>query len=120
MAPADALSCCDSVDTSLGNVDTSIVPEPVIINVLDHTLTHHIKLSSSSDPLVLPAPSNLTDGSPLFPHSAIKDWTFNNSHLYFKGRMYVPPACDMFLPALLHPQLPPLWPPQVFPHQSTS
>ena len=98
MAPADALSHHDSIDTSLDNVDTSIIPEPVVINTLDLALAHHTKSSSSSDPLVLHALSNLMDGSPLFPHSALKDWTFDNGHLYFKGRMYVPPAgCSSLL-----------------------
>ena len=92
MAPADALSRHDFIDTSLDNVDASILSEPVVINALDLTLARHIKSSSSSDPLVLRALSNLADGSPLFPCSALKDWTFNNGHLYFRGRMYVPPT----------------------------
>ena len=53
MAPADALSRHDFIDTSSDNVNASIVSEPVIINALDLTLAHHIKSSSSSDPLVL-------------------------------------------------------------------
>ena len=92
MAPADALSCRDFIDTSSDNVDASILPEPVVINALDPALARHIKSSSSSDPLVLRALSNLADGSPLFPRSALKDWTFDNGHLYFQGRMYVPPT----------------------------
>ena len=85
MAPTNALSCCDFIDTSSNNVNTSIVPEPVVIHALDLTLTQHIKSSSFSDPLVLRALSNLVDGSPLFPRSALKDWTFDNGHLYFRS-----------------------------------
>ena len=98
MAPTDALSHQDSIDTSSDNIDTSIIPEPTVINALDLALAHHIKSSSTSDPLVLHALSNLTDGSPLFPCSALKDWTFNNGHLYFRNHMYVPPAaCSSLL-----------------------
>ena len=85
MAPADTLSRCDFIDTSSDNIDASIVSDPVVIQALDLILACHIKLSSSSDPLVLQALSNLADGSPLFPHSALKDWTFDNGHLYFRG-----------------------------------
>ena len=92
MAPADALSRRDSIDTSSDNIDASIIPEPVVIQALNLTLARHIKSSSSSDPLVLRAISNLADRSPLFPRSVLKDWTFDNGHLYFRGRMYVPPA----------------------------
>jgi hypothetical protein len=52
MAPADALSRRDYVDTSLDNTDTSIVPSPAIINALDLSLVRHIQSSSASDPLV--------------------------------------------------------------------
>ena len=102
MAPANALSCCDFIDTSLDSVNASIVSEPVVINALDLTLAHHIKSSLSSDPLVLRALSNLADGSPLFPHSALKDWVFNNGHLYFRGCMYVPPTAQSSLLHSIH------------------
>ena len=98
MAPANALSCWDSIDTSSDNIDASIIPNPVVIQALDLTLARHIKSSSYSDPLVLRAISNLADRSPLFPRSALKDWTFDNGHLYFRGRMYVSPAaCSSLL-----------------------
>ena len=99
MAPANALSHRDFIDTFFDNVNASIVSELVVINALDLALARHIKLSSSSDPLVLRALSNLADGSPLFPHSALKDWMFDNGHLYFQNCMYVPPAAQL---ALLH------------------
>ena len=53
MAPADALSRRDEVDTSLDNTNSAICPEPVVINALDLALTKHIQTSSCSDPLVL-------------------------------------------------------------------
>ena len=85
MAPADALSRRDSVDTSLDNFDTAICPEPMVIGALDLALARHIASSSTSDPLVLHAIENLHVGSPLFPCSLVKDWTYEGGHLYFKG-----------------------------------
>jgi hypothetical protein len=82
MAPADALSRRDHVDTSLDNADTSIVPSPAIINALDLSLIRHIQSSSASDPLVLRAIQNLSQETPLFPRSAFADWTFTNGNLY--------------------------------------
>ena len=91
LAPADALSHYNQVNTSSDNADTTIVPEPAVINALDLTLARHIQSSSSTDPLVLRAIQNLSDDTPLFPHSSLADWTFDNGHLYYKGWMYVPP-----------------------------
>ena len=53
MAPADALSQKDLINTTDDNVDVAIVPDPMVIQALDLSLTHHIKSSSSSEPLVL-------------------------------------------------------------------
>ena len=91
MAPADALSRHDHVDTTLDNQETSICPEPVIIQALDLALAQKIQSSSESDPLVLQALESLKLESPLFPCSSKDDWHMTNGHLYFKGRMYIPP-----------------------------
>ena len=91
MAPADALSRCDHVNTTLDNQETSICPEPIIIQALDLALAWKIQSSTKSDPLVLQALESLKMGSPLFPHSSMNDWHMTNGHLYFKGRMYIPP-----------------------------
>ena len=91
MAPADALSRHDHVDTTLDNQEMLICPEPVVIQALDLALTQKIQSSSESDPLVLRAPESLKLGSSLFPHSSKDDWHMTNGHLYFKGRMYIPP-----------------------------
>ena len=101
LAPADTLSRYTQIDTSLDNSDTSIVPEPAIINALDLTLARHIQSSSSTDPLVLRAIQNLADDTPLFPRSSLADWTFNG-HLYYKGRMYVPPPARSSLLHSIH------------------
>ena len=101
MAPADALSRQDEVDTSSDNVNSAICLELVVINVLDLALVEHIQTSSHSDPLVLQAIKSL-QGSPLFSHSALADWMFEGGHLYFKGRMYIPPAAHHTLVDSLH------------------
>ena len=102
MAPVDALSRRDSIDTSLDNLDTTICPEPVVIGALDLALARHIASSLTSDPLVLRAIENLHMGSPLFPRSSVKDWTYEGGHLYFKGRMYIPPDARHTLVSSLH------------------
>ena len=91
MAPADALSRHDHVDTTQDNQETSIYSEPVIIQALDLALAQKIQSSTQSDPLVLQALEALKLGSPLFPHSSKDNWHMTNGHLYFKGCMYIPP-----------------------------
>ena len=102
MAPADALSRRDSIDTSLDNLDMAICLEPMVIGALDLALVRHITSSSTSNPLVLRAIESLHAGSPLFPHSSVKDWTYEGGHLYFKGRMYIPPDTCHTLVSSLH------------------
>jgi hypothetical protein len=102
MAPADALSRRDYIDTSLDNADTSIIPSPAIINALDLSLIRHIKSSSASDPLVLRAIQNLSQEIPLFPRSMLIDWTFENSNLYYKHCLYVPPSARSSLLHSIH------------------
>jgi hypothetical protein len=99
MAPADAFSRRAHVDTSLDNINSSIVPSPAIISALDLSLVCHIQNLSASDPLVLRAIQNLSEETPLFPHSSLVDWTFDNGNLYYKHCLYIPPSsCS----ALLH------------------
>ena len=102
MAPADALSKKDAVDTSLDNMEAAICPEPAIIGVLDLALAKHVQTSSSSDPLVLRAIENLHAGTLLFPHSSVKDWTYEGGHLYHKNRLYIPPDVRHTLVSSLH------------------
>ena len=90
MAPVDALSRRDSVDTSTDNTNSAICLEPAVIGALDLALAKHVQASFTSDPLVLQVIENLCIDTPLFPCSAIKDWTYEGGHLYYKGRMYIP------------------------------
>ena len=99
MGPADALSQWDHLDTTADNAATPILPDPMVINSLDLMLAHHIKSSSTSDPFVLKALATLDKGSPLFTHASLSDWSFDNRHLYFHNRMFVPPSARS---ALLH------------------
>ena len=41
-------------------------------------------------------------GSPLFPHSSMNDWYMTNGHLYFKGRMYIPPHEQQAITCSIH------------------
>ena len=91
MAPVDALSRHDHVDTTQDNQETPICPEPVIIQALDLVLAQKIQSSTKCDPLILRALESLKVGSPLFPHLSMDDWHMTNGHLYFKGCMYIPP-----------------------------
>ena len=99
MGPADALSRRDHLDTTGDNADTPILPEPMVVNSLDLTLACHIKSSSTSDPFVLKALAALDEGSPLFTRASLSDWSFDNGHLYFRNRMFVPSSARS---ALLH------------------
>ena len=74
----------------------------MVIGALDLALARHIASSSTSNPLVLRAIENLHIGSPLFPRSSVKDWTYEGGHLYFKGRMYIPPDTHHTLVSSLH------------------
>ena len=99
MGPVDALSQKDHLDTTAENANTPIIPDPMVINTLDLTLSRHIQSSSASDPFVLKALVALDEESPLFTRTTLSDWAFDNGHLYFRKWMYVPPsACS----ALLH------------------
>ena len=41
----------------------------------------------------------MDEGSPLFTRASLSDWSFNNGHLYFHNRMFIPPSARS---ALLH------------------
>ena len=99
MGPADALSHKDHLDTTVDNANTPILLDPMVINALDLTLSRHIQSSSALDLFVLKALTALDEGSPLFTHTSLSDWLFDNGHLYFRKHMYVPPSAHS---ALLH------------------
>ena len=102
MASTNTLSRCDMVDISLDNTDSAICPKPVVIYALDLALTKHIQSLSCSDPLVLHAIKSLQEGFSLFPHSALMDWMFEEGHLYYKGKIYIPPTAHHTLVESLH------------------
>ena len=102
MDPADALFHKDDVDTSADNHSSSIISNPVIINVLDLTLSWSISSSMPSNPLIIHIFSALQDSSPLFSCSFLLDWAYDNVHLYFKGPMYVLPSTYSSLLHLIH------------------
>ena len=99
MGPADALSRKDHLDTTADNTNTPILPDPMVINALNLTLSCHIQSSSTSDPFVLTALAALNEGSLLFTQATLSDWSFDNGHLNFCKRLYVSPSAHS---ALLH------------------
>ena len=102
MALADVLSKCDHVDTTQDNQETSICPEPVVIQALDLALARKIQSSTKSDPLILQALESLKVSSPLFPCLSMDDWHMTNGHLYFKGCMYIPPHKQQAIVQSIH------------------
>ena len=54
------------------------------------------------DHLILKAIQAVQDSSSLFLHSALSGWTFKDSHLYFRGCMYIPPSAHHSLVSSLH------------------
>ena len=99
MRPVNTLSQKDHLDTTINNAHTPIIPDPMVINALDLILAHHIQSSSTLDPFVLKALAALNEGSPLFTHVFLTDWSFDNGHLYFHNHMFVSPSAHS---ALLH------------------
>ena len=102
MGPADALSHLPNPDTSLDNVDITILPDDLFIHAIDTTLVDKITSSSLSDPLVISALQNLSNGFPLFPRSSLTDWRFSGSLLYFKNCLYIPPDTRHALVSTVH------------------
>ena len=88
MAPTDALSQQNIVDSFQDNEEAAICPNPIVIQALDLSLIHYIQSSSQSDPLVLHAIESLQQESLLFAQSSPKDWQFKDNHLYFKEQIY--------------------------------
>ena len=82
MGPADTLSHKDHLDTPGDNANTPILPDPMVINTLNLTLSCHILSSSTPDPFVLKALTTLDEGSPWFAHASLSDWLFDKGHLY--------------------------------------
>ena len=81
MAPMNALSCWDNVDTTQDNTDVQLLP-PNAFNqqlwAIDIALVDKIKDSSSSNPLILQAVHQMEMELPLFNRSRTEDWTFDD------------------------------------------
>ena len=105
MGPADALSHLPNPDLSSDNIDITLLPDDPLISAIDTTLVDNIQSSSVTDPLVVTALQNLSQGSPLFPRSSLSDWHFDGSQLYFKNCLYIPAAARHDLISSVHTSL---------------
>ena len=105
MGPADALSCLLNSNLSSDNTNVTLLPDDLFISAIDTALVDKIMSSSLTDPLVVTALHNLSQGSPLFPHSSFSDWHFDGSQLYFKNRLYVPASARHDLVSSIHTSL---------------
>ena len=105
MGPADALSRLLNPDLSSDNADITLLPDDLFISVIDTALVNKITSSSLTDPLVVTALQNLSQGSPLFPRSSLLDWHFNGSQLYFKSCLYIPASARHDLISSVHTSL---------------
>jgi len=78
MGPANALSHCDEVDTSLNNTAVTMLPtvSDVLICALDVRLAERIADFTAADPLVQDACDAMSKHSSLFPQVSFDDWTF--------------------------------------------
>ena len=92
MGPANALLCCDEVDTSLDNTTITMLPtvSDVLIHVLDVRLAEKIANFTVTDPLVQDTRDAMSKHTSLFPRASFNDWTFIEGFLYFKGHLYIP------------------------------
>ena len=81
MAPADALSCWNDMDTTHGNMDIQLLPPNAFdqqLQAIDVALVDKIKNSSACDLLILQAIHQMEKELPLFNRSKAEDWTFDN------------------------------------------
>ena len=76
MAPTDALSRRDNVDTTQDNTDVQLLPPDAFnqqLQAIDITLVDKIKDSSSSNPLVLQVIHQMEKELPVFNRSKAED-----------------------------------------------
>ena len=71
--PADALSRLPNPDLSSDNTNVTLLPDDLFISAIDTALVDKITSSSPTDPLVVTALQNLSQGSPLFPRFSLSD-----------------------------------------------
>ena len=105
MGPADALSRLPNPDLSSDNADVTLLPDDLCISAIDTALIQKITSSSITDPLVVTALQNLSQGSLLFPRSSLSDWHFDGSTLYYKNHLYIPASARRDLVSSVHSSL---------------
>jgi len=91
MDPANALLCCNEVNTLLNNTTIIMLPSvsDVLICALDVRLAKRIADFTVTDPLVEDAVDAMSKQTSLFPCTFHDDWVFLDGILYFKGCLYI-------------------------------
>ena len=105
MGPADVLSRLPNPDLSSDNADVTLLLDDLFISAIDTALVQKIMSSSITDPLVVTALQNLSQGSPLFPRSSLSNWHFDDSTLYYKNCLYIPASARHDLVSSIHSSL---------------
>ena len=79
------------------NEQTTLLPESLFINIINHALEEKIKSSSEKDPLVLTALQAM-EGEVLTQFcSRLSDWNYEAGILSYQGRVYIPDKENLHL-----------------------
>ena len=79
------------------NEQTTLLPETLFINIIDHALEEKIKNSSEKDPLVLTALQAMGGEVPTQFRSRLSDWNYEARILSYQGRIYIPDKENLHL-----------------------
>ena len=75
--------------TDMDNEAITLLPNTLFVNLIDTSLTHKLRSSSASDPLILNALHALPGKVPANFHSCLSDWNYDAGILTYQGRVYV-------------------------------
>ena len=104
MAPTDALSRKDSVNTSNDNSEQILLPH-LHINMLDAALASKIAESIPSDQFVIDTLAAMDATTIPLPRSQPTDWYFDQGALYYKLCLYIPEPAHHTLVKNIHESL---------------
>ena len=91
MIQSDSLSYCpDHILNDTDNDNVIVLPDNIFICLLDLDLQDEILQKTIDNEFFSKAVTSLKEYSPTQIHSALEDWSSNNSLLFFQGHCYVP------------------------------